>query len=616
LDVTFADTEFFEAVPATADPLAPEFLRGNFAVVTALGPTASSPRGVAYWINIKDELYPDFQPGIDLYDPDIAFRLPHSLRDNIPFRWVPSFTCTEGNYRNNEGPYRIAAGFPLALSTGLATNATGKSGAEFAPNLHLVSAEKIVSTSTSTRDWCAGAGVVAYELSSLAPRELRSALWADATLVSPGETFTVAWEGSLAAGDLRSQKTGGRVTIADGGRMQLDASGANLCGLGAQQGDIVRLLGCAINADCAVDETCYLHPQAPVGVSGMCIPRDKVIEFSADCQSLLTSVRRYTIVDITDEGAVIAPRPRTLPETPLAGCTDTSQCEAIQEKVLSAREDAAGQARGTRARHAYACETDGPMGGSPRCIEVCDDQTACELGTTCERSPGQAMGRCLLGPMPPPKCIERLQRYELRAGEAFTVVSSVAGYRNRAVVDPGTKACVVDPQKSPLLVARFGRNEPPCADTGGTAISPNPCTLPPAVIDPADCTNVIGGFAEPVALTSGVCYRPTHAVRIRTPGVSFDVVDLSLPLDGFPGVRYSPIQFGYGFQVQVAGGGSPFIETAIQANLPSRLRRGLRGSLPWVIDSGSSPVAGGTRGQIIQLIGNASGGAAADVRLR
>src|SRR5262249_61532025 len=136
-------------------------------------------------------------------------------------------------------------------------------------------------------------------------------------------------------------------------------------------------------------------------------------------------------------------------------------------------------------------------------------QTACELGTTCERSPGQAMGRCLLGPMPPPKCIERLQRYELRAGEAFTVVSSVAGYRNRAVVDPGTKACVVDPQKSPLLVARFGRNEPPCADTGGTAISPNPCTLPPAVIDPADCTNVIGGGAGPRAPASPAgCLAP------------------------------------------------------------------------------------------------------------
>src|SRR5262249_56231378 len=116
-----------------------------------------------------------------------------------------------------------------------------------------------------------------------------------------------------------------------------------------------------------------------------------------------------------------------------------------------------------------------------------------------------------------------------------------------------------DPRERPWRVAGFGRNEPPGADPGGTAISPNPCTLPPAVIDPADCTNVIGGFAEPVALTSGVCYRPTHAVRIRTPGVSFDVVDLSLPLDGFPGVRYSPIQFGYGFQVQVAGGGSPFI---------------------------------------------------------
>ena len=398
------------------------------------------------------------------------------------------------------------------------------------------------------------------------------------------------------------------MSIVDGASMRLDAPAANLCGVGAQPGDIARLIGCTGNGDCAIDETCYIHPQAVGGingVTGMCVPSDRVIEFSADCQSLLTTVRRYSVVDVADDHVVFATRPRTMPETPIDGCTDTPQCTALQEKVLSAREDAAGQPRNTLTRYAFTCETDDIMGGPKRCIEVCGAQNACEPGTTCERISGRAMDRCVLGPIPPPKCIAPLQRYELRAGDAFTVVSSVAGYRHRGTVDPDTKACLVDPDKSSLLVARFGRNEPACGDTSVTAISPNPCTLPLAVINDNDCTDVVSGFAEPIVVSGALCYRPTHAVRIRTPGLSFDVVDLSLalPLEGYPDVRYSPIQFGYAFQLQVAAGDFPFIETSVRANLPTRLRHGLNNE-PWVVDSGDSGVVNGTQGQIIFLSGN------------
>ena len=122
------------------------------------------------------------------------------------------------------------------------------------------------------------------------------------------------------------------------------------------------------------------------------------------------------------------------------------------------------------------------------------------------------------------------------------------------------------------------------------------------------------GFAEPVLVSNKLCYRPTHAVRIRTPGLSFDVVDMSLPLAGFPGVRYSPIQFGYGFDIRVAAGGFPFIESAVQANLPTRVRSGLNGE-PWVVDSGDSGVAGGKQGQIILLTASPSAGAVSPIVL-
>ena len=72
-----------------------------------------------------DDDYPDFQHGIDLGDPDIAFGLPHTIRDNVPFRWQPSQSCNEENYPNTNGPYRIAAGFPMSLNTSVTTNATG-----------------------------------------------------------------------------------------------------------------------------------------------------------------------------------------------------------------------------------------------------------------------------------------------------------------------------------------------------------------------------------------------------------------------------------------------------------------------------------------------------------
>jgi hypothetical protein len=609
IDVQF--TQVFGTAQATPDP---NSLRGDFAVATALGPTTSPPRGVAYWINVNDTDYPDFQHGISLGDPDIALGVPHSVRDHVPFRWIPSTSCVEDNYPDNDGPYRLESTFPRALDITAATNANGKPGDEFTPNLHRVAAEKFVATSaTNERDVCAGADVPVYELSQIAPRALRSALWGDVTLTSLTEQFTITWEGPLAPEDFHSRKSGGRVTAVGGDRLAIDAAGANLCTLGPKPHDMVRLLGCTGNGDCAFDETCYVHPAAPIGVSGMCVPTDRVVEFSADCQALLTTVRRYSIVDVNDDHVTLAARPRTLPETPIDGCTDADQCMAIQDKVLSIRE-AAAQPPVTLTRHQFTCGTDEFMGGPPRCIETCDSQHACEPGATCEAS----TGRCVLGPIPQEKCVAPLQRYELRAGDAFTVVSSVAGYRQPGVQDPTTRECIADPTKSPLLVARFGRNEPLCTDTGVTALTPNPCTLPPPVLhtNSSDdkCPTLTSGFGEPIVIDGKLCYRDTRVVRIRMPGMSFDVADVSLPLEGFPDVRYSPIQFGFAFQIEIAGGGFPFIETAVQADLPSRVRVGLNGE-PWVIDSASARSSGGAQGQIILLTGSAAPDAVSPVRL-
>ncbi len=612
----------------------PDNLRGNFAVVTALGPRSTAPRGVVYWLNVNDDDYPDFQRGQNLQDPDIAFGIPHALRDQVPLRWTPSSVCSEDNYPNNNGPARIAAGFPFSLNVDFPTNADGVAGAEFVPNLHRVRAHKVISTTTGgQRDVCAtmcslagtcangsecrsdnacylpsgeaDSSVLVYEMSQMGGNDVRAQVWTDASLVGVTDTLTITWEGALAPEDFRSRKTGGKLSLGGGSTMRLDAPGAGLCGLEPRPHDLMRLLGCTTSGDCAIDETCYVHPAAPVGVSGMCVPSARVIEFSGDCAPLLTTVRRYTVVEAGDDHAVLVTRPRALPETPIDGCIDAPQCQAIQEQLLSARESAAMQAHGTLARHKFTCEPDPVVGGPNQCIEACDADDACELGTTCEMAPGATTGRCVLGPIPPAKCIAPLQRYEFRAANAYTVLSSSAGYRNRGIVDPSTKLCAIDETKSPLLIARFGRNEPPCVDTSPTAIGPNPCTM-------VGMTEPI----EPVNTTSPIEPRDTDAVRIRAPGVSLDIVDISIPLvlDGVPAGRYSPVQFGYQFQIQVAGGALPFIETAVLANLPTRVRRGLNG-VPWVVDSGDSAVVGGTRGQIIQVVGSSSSTAQSPVRL-
>jgi hypothetical protein len=284
----------------------------------------------------------------------------------------------------------------LPNNTDFPTNAKDTQEPEFAPSLHRVRAEKVVSASaTVEKDVCVDSGTIAYELSQISPRELRAELWPDATLVGRTDTFTITWEGALAPEDFHSRKTGGTVTIADGGRMRIDAPAANLCSLGPQPRDIVRLLGCTTDGDCAIDESCYLHPSAPVGVSGMCVPTTQVIEYSANCEALLTTVRRYTAVEVNNDHTIFVTRPRTLPESPIDGCVDTFQCQDLQEQILTAREDAGGVAHNTLPRSAFTCAVDDAMGGPPRCIEICDDTNKCEPGSTCERSAGaSASSRC------------------------------------------------------------------------------------------------------------------------------------------------------------------------------------------------------------------------------
>lgn len=532
----------------------PGLLNGVFALVTADNPLVETPRGVVFYVNVNDENYPDFEDPAFPQNFDFALALPHTLRDNVPFRRQNLKGCAEPTLAPTAGPVRIEgnpsvfAGFET-----LPTNVTGTADDPLVPMLHRVQCS----------DPEAGIRQVVWQLAAASPAAERERVFADLGQILR-EAWFVTWEGPLGTED-GALREGGQIEVQPTTITLTDPLGP-FCDMGVELYDAVRLVGCTEESDCALGETCFVHPDAPVGTGGMCLPAGQENLLRETCRPMLTSFRQYYVAHAEADRLVLESRARVLGSTPIGGCTDDAQCQALADALEP-----------EVAQYQWICGADPSFRGQKRCIMACGGDgggKACEPGTICQA------GRCVLGPIPDPACVSPLQRYIVTAGEAYTVVGSLTGYLHRRMVDPVTNQCIEDPTASPLRAGRFRRDEPACVDDSITGLSPNPCSL---VLD------------EPISATET---RPSQGIRFRNPGLTFEVADVVIPIPGMPGLWYSPVTRGYGFRFSIAGAFAAR-NVALEAAMPDRIRVGTDGAL-YVVDVGDH-IKTGARGQVIRV---------------
>lgn len=565
-----------------ADQPDPSLLAGVFALVSAENPLSDQPRGAAYYVNVDDDNYEDFEDAENPSLVDLPLALPHQLRDDTPFRRALAAGCGEVAVQRSQGPLRFSrAPLPTFLPLGYEISTTGVLGDRFLP---LPRREECVDEDTARPT---------FQLSTSAPVELRERLIPDLAAVV-NETFELAWEGTFNQDSDLSIRQGGRVTVLDAGRMRLEDLAGEFCDVGVEPGDFVRLVGCTSDFDCGFGELCYVHPDAPEGSSGMCLLPGSETELADLCRDVLVASRRYTVVDNVDgplhrDELTLVPRPLVLNATPAGGCASAAECRQIEELELTHLESVQVQPV-VLPRHPWACETNAAFGAERRCVMSCeDDPSVCSAGSVCDA------GRCVLGAIPAPECVAALQRYEPRLGDAFSFVGSVSGYRHRRILDIDGERCVDDPTASPLLVGRFKKVEPACpVDDDLATIEPNPCSFTAAdepVIELLDR----GGGVE----IENPTVRETRAIRFRLPGVTFEIADVLIPLPGLAPLFYSPVPAGYLVTLEL-GGGFVGRNLLLEAALPERMRPAPDGAV-WVVDSGDQGTVSIRRGQLLKI---------------
>jgi hypothetical protein len=277
------------------------------------------------------------------------------------------------------------------------------------------------------------------------------------------------------------------------------------------------------------------------------------------------------------------------------------------------------------------------MGGTgKRCELRCDTSADCLTGTICQGAlPGQASsGFCMEGVVPPQACINASQRYELRVGEAYSVIGSTSGFVHPITADAAGQ-CVRNPLASHLSIGRLPlvphaplapntlhvcdpTADPITGKTAGGTFEPNPCLTSVPHVDvkplyePNTCVLQRDGNDDPVGV---LLERQAPAVRFRNRGLSFTIVDPYYPGDAtcitdaaanlgqiphvVPGVSLAFRQTS-GFVPQRLFSGL----TTDQPSFPVRVVRGPSDSI-WVVDEGdflsSSGSQASTRGKVLRV---------------
>jgi hypothetical protein len=571
----------------------PNELNGVFAVVTG---RLASLTGAVFYINVDDDNYEDFpdptMPG--LTDPVLA--LPHTLRDGINFRRQPlPAQCVEDPLFgvNIDGPVRIF-GNP-AVPAGLFDSNVSINVADYTPGeelkahiLPLIHLERCEADQSPPDDDLSDDRPV-WQLSSQAPAAVRLKVFADLARV-PLERWTVAWEGRLARTAFESVHQGAVVQTVPG-QLQLVVHDDSrpFCDMGVEPGDRLQLVGCVADADCGLTETCFIHPEAPAGLGGMCLPRDRVEELAETCRQLLISTRTYLVARRPDaihqDQALLVPSPSLLQSSPVDGCTGVAQCNALYNDEVDQLEASSGLPESRD--QTWTCRADDNLGGPARCIATCPGNTddECPVGAVCQDL------TCVEGAFPAQECLAPLELYEARAQGAFTVVGSTSGYVHHRIVDPSTGVCMADPTASPLEIGRFSPTPPACTSDDLVPDGPNPCSVTldePVAVVQADGTRILGR-------------RASRGVRFRNLGLRIDFADLITLHPRIEGVLEASYPPGYAFTFDIGGGFTPRGDS-LGPGFPSRVVSAPDGAA-WIVDSGDSLDTQGTlrRGVLYKL---------------
>jgi hypothetical protein len=592
----------------------PDLWIGHFAVIT-------SSNGSIYLANVDDDNTYDVDDPTQPISRWIQLALPHQLRDRVPDR----FARAEQKDPNDSSGTKIVPScfIPGALPpTGTQSWSQGPHLFQDGTNpgvLQLVPPNAAVRIASSKRlelptihqvscvDVNAPGGTPVNELAFSAPPEVRKAAFPDLRALRVDETWMIMWEGPLSNDTTQEAIDGpiiriGEATV-DGTGMRLSEKVHPYCAAGVEPYDEVIMRGCdpTTSGQCGLGEVCYRHPDSTTGL-GSCLPVDQAEALSTPCRPYLVSSRHFAVTQVKSGELRVIGRRHVLRTTPLSGCSSVDQCSALA--VFDARLEHEDQPKddkdtddvaAARAK-TWACEADPSRPGPNQCVMTCapdpdpthmdpNGDKQCDAGSVCEA------GRCVEGVVPPLQCLPGLQRYELHAGRAFSVVGSLTGYQHPLRVDPATDTCVRDPAANPLQIGRIPLTAPPCLGDKLVDLSPNPCstvvsqTELQSNYDPGTCTP---NKDVPTKLVT----RDASAIRFRNPQMTFELVDLTYPGDAMciqdrgGGLTDVPLVFpGYALQARIIAGFLPWLFSIGGQAYPVNVIRGPGQSI-WIADEG------------------------------
>ncbi len=610
-----------EAIDGDArNPTDPGRLIGYFAVVGA-------SNGGVFIVNVDDDDRSDIFSTIRPLLTPMSLQVAHQLRDAISDRGqLATVDVNDGTTTITEtlcdidGPEDITGvieGGPRST----ATPARNLPQGTYAP-------EKAFQLPGFRQFQCVGVDTTraVTELQFTAPEAVRDLVFPDLGGTFREESWSMIWEGALSLDRIDAAVDGPAIRESE---MRIDGSGLHLvdgskpfCSAGVERFDLVQVRGCDLqfgDTDCPTGYRCFIHPNSPLGI-GACLLEDEADRLADTCQDFLTSLRRYTVGATKSGDLQLLPRRHTLRTTPVEGCDNDDQCTLLADYALTQSVSQHPSLDDTAPdTHKWTCNPDplrGAVATGKRCQMRCDATADCLSGTVCQGSTGSGKaGFCMEGVLPPQACINAPQRYEMRVGEAFSVIGQRSGFQHATIADANGN-CVRAPGANPYLVSRIPLTPPACDLTAeeisgrkpdGT-FEANPCSLTVETVDVVP--QYEANTCELKTVPTELIPRQASAIRYRNRSLNLTIVDPTYPGDDkcildrqgtLGNIPHVFTNFQLSFS-QTAG----FAQIAIPvtASMPVRIVRGPTQSI-WVVDQGdflsTSVAQPSTRGKVFRI---------------
>lgn len=587
----------------------PPTLIGYFAMVTAAN-------GVTAIVNIDDDNYGDTVNTKEPFLTQIPLAIAHQLRDAIPDRDEADLNhdlCDQaGPDPDSQNGNSAGPRSPTPPVENIPTNTVAAAKANELPFIRSVLCQGTDDTKVVT------------ELEFTAGIDERDLVFPDLRGLRSDENWAFTFEGSLSNSDASSDVDGpgirsGMLAVQDVNGMLLQDETRPFCNAGVEPFDIVQLRGCDPgngDSDCPLGYECYVHPDSQISGLGSCMLKDEADRLAEACKEYLVSLRRYTVGKSEAGQLTLIPRHHDLITTPLDGCTSDDECQTLANYQLTTASDQNPVDDKTpETGHTYKCVADNSRkpGNGNKCVEACTADADCDAGTVCSN------GLCFEGVIPPQACVNSSQRFDVRAGEAFTAVGTFSGYVH-PIIEGANGVCEVDPNAHPFDIGRIPLNPPACdpAADERTGLKPdgtydaNPCLH--TITNEADNQPVYPDIAknscDPGNPTTTPVERDAQAIRFHTRGMTLDLVDPTYPGDatcigdrGGSLVDVPMVPPGYTIQFRQTAG---FVSLTlpIQPAYPVKVVRGPTQSI-WVMDEGdflsTSIVVPSTRGKVFRV---------------